>query len=163
MSEGDPPPESGGAYDYRGRVYFDYSPVRDRLADPGEVAWSWVAYEEDDRVGKDRPVLIIGYAGRHHVAALMVTTRERPGDDRWVPIGSGTWDRTRRPSYARVDRVLRVRRDGVRRIGAVLPRATFDSVVRACRAQGVRRAGLIARVVQRLSRARADRAASRAT
>jgi len=158
VSEGDPPPDAGGAYDYRGRVLFDYSPVRDRLADPGEVAWSWVAYEEDERIGKDRPVLIIGYAGRGHVAALMVTTRERPGDERWVPIGSGTWDRSRRPSFARVDRVLRVRRDGVRRIGAVLPRPVFDDVVRACKAQGVRRAGVLARVWQRLNRGRADRA-----
>lgn len=152
MSLGDPLPDRGGAFDYRGRVDFGYAPIRDSRPDPGEIAWAWVCFEEDPHVGKDRPVLLIGRAGRRQLAALMVTTRERPGDSRWVQIGTGSWDRERRSSYVRVDRVLSVDPDSVRRIGAVLPRATFDSVVRAARAQGVRRIGLLRRIARRVTR-----------
>ena len=33
-----------------------YAPDLDGRADPGEVVWTWVAYEEDASQGKDRPV-----------------------------------------------------------------------------------------------------------
>ena len=34
-----------------------YRPKADGLPDPGEVVWTWVAYEDDPTQGKDRPVL----------------------------------------------------------------------------------------------------------
>jgi hypothetical protein len=37
-----------------------YSPNLDGRADPGEVVWTWVTYEEDPSRGKDRPVLVVG-------------------------------------------------------------------------------------------------------
>ena len=40
-----------------------YAPQPDGRADPGEVVWTWVAYEDDPRRGKDRPVLVVGREG----------------------------------------------------------------------------------------------------
>ena len=38
-----------------------YEPeIGDGYADPGEVVWGWVPYEDDETQGKDRPVLVIG-------------------------------------------------------------------------------------------------------
>ena len=54
-------PASGDAPD--DRLIIEYSPHLDGDADPGEVVWTWVPYEEDRSVGKDRPVAIIGRRG----------------------------------------------------------------------------------------------------
>ncbi|HEY1488108.1 MAG TPA: type II toxin-antitoxin system PemK/MazF family toxin, partial [Micromonosporaceae bacterium] len=43
-------------------------------------------------------------------------------------LGSGDWDGDHRPSWLRLDRVLEVHEDGIRREGAVLDRARFDAV-----------------------------------
>jgi hypothetical protein len=37
-----------------------YAPDLDGRADPGEVVWTWVVYEDDPTRGKDRPVLVVG-------------------------------------------------------------------------------------------------------
>jgi len=42
----------------------EYAPQQDRDPDPGEIVWAWVPYEEDDQVGKDRPLVVIG-RGEH--------------------------------------------------------------------------------------------------
>ena len=44
---GEPAPERGGAYTYTGPIAWEYSPELDRDADPGEIVWTWVAFEED--------------------------------------------------------------------------------------------------------------------
>ena len=36
-----------------------YAPDLDGRADPGEIVWTWVVYEEDPTRGKDRPVLVV--------------------------------------------------------------------------------------------------------
>ena len=50
-----------------------------------------------------------------------------------MDVGTGGWDRQRRPSEVRLDRVLRLRASEVRREGAALDRAIFDAVVEAAR------------------------------
>ncbi|MDT7590021.1 MAG: hypothetical protein QOE32_7571, partial [Pseudonocardiales bacterium] len=37
-----------------------YAPNPDGGADPGEVVWAWVPFEEHDGRGKDRPLLVVG-------------------------------------------------------------------------------------------------------
>ena len=37
-----------------------YAPDLDGRADPGEIVWTWVVYEDDPSKGKDRPVLVVG-------------------------------------------------------------------------------------------------------
>jgi PemK-like, MazF-like toxin of type II toxin-antitoxin system len=105
-----------------------YAPDLDGRADPGEVVWTWVTYEEDPTRGKDRPVLVVG---RDHATllGLMMSSQERHDADRsWVGIGTGSWDSEGRPSWVRLDRVLDVPEEGIRREGAILERTVFDRV-----------------------------------
>ena len=105
-----------------------YAPDLDGKADPGEIVWTWVAYEEDPTRGKDRPVLVVGRDGSV-LLGLMVSSQERHAGDRdWVGIGSGDWDYEGRQSWVRLDRVLDVPEEGIRREGAILERETFDVV-----------------------------------
>ncbi|WP_343571859.1 type II toxin-antitoxin system PemK/MazF family toxin [Mycobacterium sp.] len=105
-----------------------YRPDLDGRADPGEVVWTWVTYEDDPTRGKDRPVLVVG---RDHATllGLMLSSQERHEADRsWVGIGSGSWDDEGRPSWVRLDRVLDVPEESIRREGAILERTAFDVV-----------------------------------
>jgi len=105
-----------------------YSPNLDGRADPGEIVWTWVTYEEDPTRGKDRPVLVVG-RDRATLLGLMMSSRERHAADRsWVSIGSGSWDDDGRPSWVRLDRVLDVPEEGIRREGAILDRTLFEIV-----------------------------------
>ena len=104
----------------------DYAPRRNGEPDAGEVVWAWVPYEEDPSQGKDRPLLVIGRADTTHVFALKLTSRERDGARDHVPIGSGPWDASGRPSWVDVDQVYRLHRYGIRREAAPLPRESFE-------------------------------------
>ena len=128
---GEPEPERGGAHTYRGPVTWEYSPEMDGDPDPGEIVWTWVSFEEDSRLGKDRPIAILGRAEDHRLVGMMLSSRDHSGDRDWLAIGSGPWDHEGRRSWLRRDRLLAVRADSVRREGAVLPRATYDSVLAA--------------------------------
>lgn len=110
-----------------------YAPQPDGRADPGEVVWTWVAYEEEPAQGKDRPVLVVGRDGRRLLGLMLSSQHERDGQRHWLALGPGAWDRQARPSWVRLDRVLTVDEDGIRREGAVLERARFDAVAAALR------------------------------
>jgi len=108
--------------------HLEYSPNLDGDADPGEIVWTWVPYEDDPSQGKDRPVLVVGRNG-HDVYALMLSSQsERDGQHNWLALGEGAWDRDHRPSWIRLDRVLDIDGDGIRREGAILDRQRFDLV-----------------------------------
>jgi PemK-like, MazF-like toxin of type II toxin-antitoxin system len=121
-------------------VEVSYNPLADGRPDPGEVVWGWVPYEDDPMQGKDRPVLIIGRDG-DRLLGLMLTSKDHDRDAsqeeragrHWMDVGTGGWDRDLRPSEVRLDRLLLLPADGVRREGAALDRATFDEVVAAAR------------------------------
>ena len=105
-----------------------YAPDLDGRADPGEVVWTWVVYEDDPSRGKDRPVLVVG-RDRRTLLGLMLSSQEGHRNDReWVGIGSGPWDYEARQSWVRLDRVLDVPEEGIRREGAILERETFEIV-----------------------------------
>jgi hypothetical protein len=111
-----------------------YAPDLDGQADPGEIVWTWVAYEDDPSRGKDRPVLVVG-RDRRALLGLMLSSQERHAADRnWVGIGAGSWDEGYRPSFVRLDRVLDVPEEGIRREGAVLERSVFEVVAARLRA-----------------------------
>ncbi len=137
---GRPSPAGTQAYqgDFRGRAAITYAPRLDGDADPGEVVWAWVPYEEDHSKGKDRPVLVIGLVDGD-LLGLMLTSKDhdrRQGPDdhrRWYDLGSGDWDKQGRPSEIRLDRVLRLAPSAVRREGAVLEQSRFEAVAAAAR------------------------------
>lgn len=105
-----------------------YCPHLDGRADPGEIVWTWVPFEENPGEGKDRPVLVVGREGKTLLGLMLSSNPERADTPNWVGIGSGPWDYEGRPSWVRLDRVLDVPEEGIRREGAVLPRKTFDIV-----------------------------------
>ena len=115
-----------------------YNPRTDGKPDPGEVVWAWVPYEEDASQGKDRPVLLLA-SDRTHVYGLMLTSQDHDRDAadearwgrHWMDVGSGGWDRERRPSEVRLDRLLTLAPGDVRREGAALDRPTFERVIAA--------------------------------
>ncbi len=51
----------------------------------------------------------------------------------WMDVGSGGWDPQGRPSEVRLDRLIHLERDGVRREGAALDERIFDAVLAARR------------------------------
>jgi len=119
--------------DFTGRVEARYAPDLDGAADPGEIVWGWIPYEDDPAQGKDRPALVVGRDG-DWLLVLMLTSKDHDGaGDRrrygvWVDIGTGAWDPRGRPSEVRADRVIRLAEAAVRREGAILDRRRFDEV-----------------------------------
>lgn len=120
--------------DYRGMIDFEYSPSLDGDADPGEIVWTWVPFEEDHSQGKDRPVLLVGRDGEY-LLALMMTSKDHNNrehaDSNYLDIGSGPWDPQGRASEVKLNRVIRVRPDSMRREGAIMPEDTFRLIERA--------------------------------
>ena len=120
--------------DYRDMINFEYSPSLDGDADPGEIVWTWVPFEEDHSQGKDRPVLLVGRDGEY-LLALMMTSKDHNNrehaDSNYLDIGSGPWDPQGRASEVKLNRVIRVRSDAMRREGAIMPEDTFRLIERA--------------------------------
>lgn len=115
-----------------------YDPHPDGEPDPGEVVWTWVAYEDDPTQGKDRPVVLIARDGEQLVALMMTSVdhdRDMAGEEAagryWYNLGSGPWDSKGRPSEVRLDRFLMVDPADVRREGSVLDEPRFDALVAA--------------------------------
>lgn len=131
---------SGYPGDFRGMPRVAYQPVLGRRPDPGEVVWTWVPFEEDHSRGKDRPVLLVGRDGPWLLGLQLTSVdhdrdavQEEAAGRHWVDIGTGDWDERRRPSEVRVNRVIRVDPDAVRRVSVSLPRERFDDVVAGMR------------------------------
>jgi hypothetical protein len=106
-----------------------YAPHPDGDADPGEVVWTWVPYEDDPSHGKDRPVLVIGW-DHDRLVAIQFTSKDHTDHPDNMEIGTGPWDSSGRPSYVKLDRLLLVDPTAVRREGGALDKPRFDQVVR---------------------------------
>ena len=112
-----------------GPVRTSYAPDRDGAPDPGEIVWTWVPFEENDGRGKDRPVLVVARERTGSLLAVQLSSKQHRMDREWVALGSGPWDRSGRPSWVNLDRVLRVHEDGMRREACALDRGRFNLVV----------------------------------
>lgn len=137
------PTDRGGAqvgHAQRDGAQGGYAPVEDGKADPGEVVWAWVPFEENARKGKDRPVLVVGLEGES-LLALQLTSFDHDRDAAqeaeagrfWMDVGTGAWDHRRRPSEVRLNRLLRLDPSAVRRTGAAMDRELFEEVLAAAR------------------------------
>ena len=133
MTDTQPAPDEGA---------ISYEPaIGNGDADPGEVVWGWVPYEDDPAQGKDRPVLVIGEKGGQ-LLCLMLTSKDHDRDEaqearhgrQWMDVGTGGWDSERRPSEVRLDRLIRMAPGDVRREGDALAKEIFDDVINAARA-----------------------------
>jgi hypothetical protein len=111
-----------------------YAPDLDGRADPGEVVWTWVVYEDDPTKGKDRPVLVVGRDRNTLLGLILSSQAHHMHDPAWVGIGTGQWDYDGRPSWVRLDRVLDVPEESIRREGAILERHKFEIVATRLRA-----------------------------
>ena len=115
-----------------------YRPEANGVADPGEVVWAWVPYEEDATKGKDRPVLVIGVDG-DSVFGLPMTSKDHDRDAEqeahagrlWMDVGSGPWDARGRPREVRLNRMVTLHGADVRREGAAIDAQIFAAVVAA--------------------------------
>jgi hypothetical protein len=98
----------------------------DGKADPGEVVWAKVPFEERDGRAKDRPVLIIGRTkdGKNLVGVQLTS---KPGRDR-VAVGTGDWDRQGRQSYMDTTRFIQVDDANYRREGAYMKKPKFQQI-----------------------------------
>ncbi len=112
-----------------------YAPDLDGQADPGEIVWTWVVFEDDPTRGKDRPVLVVGRDQRTLLGLMLSSQHYHAEDPQWVSIGTGTWDYEGRPSWVRLDRVLDVPEEGIRREGAILDRTRFEAVAARLRTE----------------------------
>ncbi|MDO4258618.1 MAG: type II toxin-antitoxin system PemK/MazF family toxin [Actinomycetaceae bacterium] len=117
-----------------------YAPRNDGDADPGEVVWTWVPFEEDATQGKDRPVVVLGRSGKGvHVAQMTSKDHDRDAAQEarwgryWLDIGTGDWDAQGRPSEVRLDRILWVPLSDIRREGGVVPQSTFNAIIEGIR------------------------------
>lgn len=137
-------PEVPSSHPSTDPVGVEYAAEADGLPDPGEVVWTWVPYEDDPAQGKDRPVIVLArVAGLSapELLCLQLTSKDHDRDAaqeeswgrHWMDVGTGDWDRERRPSEVRLDRLLRLPEAEVRREGAALDPAVFDEVVAAAR------------------------------
>lgn len=130
---------AGGTPPARGPVV-RYGAEIDGEPDPGEVVWGWVPYEDDPAQGKDRPVLLLAHHdGRWLGLMLSSQDHDRDAEDEarwgrhWMDVGAGDWDRQRRPSEVRLDRLLRLDDSAIRREGAALDQEVFEMVVAEAR------------------------------
>ncbi|MET8006742.1 type II toxin-antitoxin system PemK/MazF family toxin [Nonomuraea glycinis] len=105
-------------------VKLSYSPDLDGLADPGEIVWAWVPYEEDPGRGKDRPLLVVGRSGRG-LLGMMLSSQGDDGPE-WMSVGA--WGRDGKASFVRLDRVFVLDEDDIRREGAIMDADQFVRV-----------------------------------
>ncbi|WP_084614747.1 type II toxin-antitoxin system PemK/MazF family toxin [Nakamurella lactea] len=108
-------------------ISMTYSPETDGAPDPGEVVWTWVPFEENDGRGKDRPVLVVATERSGTVLGVQLTSKQHDGAD-FVAVGAGGWDSERRPSWANLDRVIRIHPTGMRREATAMPHKAFAAV-----------------------------------
>lgn len=117
-----------------------YHPETDGEPDPGEVVWAWVPFEDDPSQGKDRPVILIGRRDTDWLG-LMLSSKDhdRDAEDEaqygryWMDVGSGGWDSEGRPSEVRLDRLIVLADEEIRREGSALDQQIFDAVLAEAR------------------------------
>lgn len=98
---------------------------------PGTVVWGPVAFTDGSGV-KDRPVLVVGLHSPGVLLVLSLSSQaKRDGRADWYALGTGTWDRERRVSWARLDPYQVMQERHVRRVGGRVDPAVFRGVVAA--------------------------------
>lgn len=113
-----------------GGVRVTYDPdYPDGGPDPGEIVWAKIPFEDDPTQSKDRPVLVIGRVeGSTRLAAVQLTSQIK-GRGWELPIGSGSWDRSGKPSAINMGRIVQIGAKNYRREGSKFDEKKFDAVI----------------------------------
>ena len=82
-----------------------------------------------------RPVLVVGRDRQTLLGLMLSSQSHHMHDPSWVGIGAGDWDHEGRPSWVRLDRVLDVPEESIRREGAIVDRITFEIVATRLRTE----------------------------
>lgn len=131
------PPPGGGLRERPAGVLADvpFSEVQiayrprhpDGKADPGEIVWAKIPFEEDPTQSKDRPVLIIGRTkDGANLVAVQLTSKDGTGR---VNVGSGDWDKQDRDSFVKLDRFVQIDDKNYRREGSYMKKPAFQAIV----------------------------------
>ncbi len=116
----------------RARSIF-FAPDMDGQADSGEVVWVWAPTEGPSSPPTERAILLVGRT-RSTVLGLLISPNASHADDEgWLAIGSGEWDDSRRQCWVRLDRVLEVSEEQVRRKGILFPERRFERIANRLR------------------------------
>lgn len=110
-----------------------YAPDMDGQAEPGEVVWIWAPSDGPDLPPRERAMLVVG-RDRHTILGLLISPNpQHAGAESWLDIGAGEWDASGRQCWIRLDRVLEVSEQGVRRQGALFPPRRFERIANRLR------------------------------
>lgn len=108
-----------------------YAPDMDGQADPGEVVWMNVP----DATGtfQERAFVVVGRT-KHDILALLISPNaEHAQEKTWLEIGAGAWEDSGRASWVRLDKIVSLPEDAIRRQGAVMPRQRYDRIAHRLR------------------------------
>ncbi|MBG6122114.1 type II toxin-antitoxin system PemK/MazF family toxin [Corynebacterium aquatimens] len=106
-----------------------YAPDMDGQAESGEVVW----FSPPTDPPQERSMLVVG-RDRHEVLGLLISANENHTDDEdWLPIGSGEWQASGTPCWVRLDKVLSIPEDNVRRRGTLFPPRRFERIADSLR------------------------------
>ncbi|PRQ11666.1 hypothetical protein C1Y63_04445 [Corynebacterium sp. 13CS0277] len=110
-----------------------YAPDMDGQADPGEVVWMTLADDEGDT--QERAFVVVGRT-HHEIMALLISPNAEHAEEKtWLDIGSGVWESSGRNSWVRLDKVVTMPEDAIRRQGAVMPRRRYDRIAHRLRSE----------------------------
>jgi predicted ABC-type ATPase len=133
------PPTSGGTGGSLGKarplpdvgindIRVAYRPKHpDGNADPGEVVWARVPFEDDPSQSKDRPVIVIGRAKNGNLVGLQLTSKGHHRASR--SVGKGSWDSSGRESFVKFDRIVQIDGRNYRKEGAAMGQDQFAGIV----------------------------------
>lgn len=110
-----------------------YSPDIDGQADSGEVVWVWAPTDGANSLPHERAVLVVARNHTNIVGLLISPNPTHEKEDWWLEIGAGEWDETGRQCWIRLDRVLEISEEDVRRRGILFPQRRFDRIANRLR------------------------------
>lgn len=117
--------------DLRRSIHF--APDLDGQADSGEVVWVWAPTDGANSPPHERAILVIGRNRSTLMGLLISPNPQHDEEEWWLEIGSGEWDESGRQCWLRLDRVLEVSEEQVRRQGILFPQRRFERLANRMR------------------------------
>lgn len=116
----------------RARSIF-FAPDMDGQADSGEVVWVWAPTDGPNSPPTERAILLVGRTRSTVLGLLISPNSAHSNEDAWLEIGSGEWDDSGRQCWVRLDRVLEISEEQVRRKGILFPQRRFERIANRLR------------------------------